>query len=51
MYIRMKKHKDDEWIKMQVSVLDFFCWNLMMGLMLGLGWAVLAGIAYAIYLI
>ena len=48
MYLRMRKTKKDKWEKMEVNMLDFFCWNLVMGLMLGLAWAVLAGIVYAI---
>ena len=50
MYMRMRKSKADPWEKMEVNVLDFFCWNLMMGLLLAGAWAVIAGIAYAIFI-
>jgi len=51
MYLRMRKSKQDKWEKMEVSMLDFFCWNLAMGLMLGACWTVVAGIYYMLIFI
>jgi len=48
MWLRMRKTKKDKWEKMEVSVLDFFCWNLVMGLMLGISYSI---IIYFIFLL
>ena len=36
MYIRMRKNKEDEWVKYHINFLDFFTFNLVAGLALGL---------------
>jgi len=48
MWLRMKKNKNDKWTKYHVSILDFFCWNLVMGPLLGLAWTVLAYIYFLV---
>ena len=48
MWMRMRKSKDHKWEKMEVSILDFFCWNLVMGLLLGISYSVIIYIIFAI---
>lgn len=41
MYIRMRKTKEDRWIKMEVNFLDYFLWNFIAGIILSLAMTVL----------
>ena len=41
MYLRLRKNKNEDWIKYQVNFLDFFVFNLIAGLVLGLSYTVI----------